>query len=69
MKSRSQRKHPDSLSSEEEGVLIDLLSLLRKEVRRARRSIRGNLAETEAILAELRAGRERRRSGGTLSPK
>jgi len=47
-------------SSEEEKALVELTAQLRKEVRRARASIRSGLAEVDSVLKELRANRERR---------
>jgi len=43
---------------DEEKTLAELTALLRKEVISARAAVRRNLAETNAILSELRAGRK-----------
>jgi hypothetical protein len=48
-------------SSEEEKAVAELAAQLRKEVRRAQSSLRSSLADAEALIAELRANRERRR--------
>jgi len=49
-------------SREEEQVVAELAAQLRKEVRKARSSLRSSLAEANAMLAELKTQRERRRS-------
>jgi hypothetical protein len=46
--------------SDEEKVLGELTALLRKEVAATRATVRRDLAETKAILGELRARREAR---------
>jgi hypothetical protein len=56
------RTRCEGASSEEEQVVAELAAQLRKEVRRARSSLRNSLAEANAMLAELRTQRERRRS-------
>jgi hypothetical protein len=61
MKARAKRKLPKSLSAEEEQAIIELIPILRMQVRRARRSLRSALARADSVLAELRAGRQRRR--------
>ena len=43
-------------------VVAELAAQFRKEVRRARSSLRSSLAEADAMLEELRTQRERRRS-------
>lgn len=47
-------------SSDEEKALVELTAQLRKEVRRARTSIRSGLAEVDSVLQELKANREHR---------
>jgi hypothetical protein len=56
------RTRCEGSSSEDEQVVAELASQLRKEVRRAQSSLRNSLAEANAMLEELRAQRERRRS-------
>jgi hypothetical protein len=56
------RTRCEGLSAEEEQVVAELAAQLRKEVRRAQLSLRNSLAEANAMLEEVRAQRERRRS-------
>ena len=55
------RSRCEGNTSEEEKTLAELTAQLRKEVRLARMSLRSSLAGAEALIAELRANRERRR--------
>jgi hypothetical protein len=56
------RTRCESASGEEEQMVSELASQLRKKVRKAQSSLRSSLAEANAMLAELRVQRERRRS-------
>ena len=56
------RTRCEGSSDEEEQLVAELAAQLRKEVRRAQSSLRSSLAEANAMLDELRAQRERRRS-------
>lgn len=56
------RTRCEGASAEEEQLVAELAAQLRKEVRRAQSSLRSSLAEANAMLEELRAQRERRRS-------
>jgi hypothetical protein len=56
------RTRCEGSSDEEEQLVAELAAQLRKEVRRAQSSLRSSLAEANAMLEELRAQRERRRS-------
>lgn len=58
------RRRCEGASPEEEEVVAELAAQLRKEVRKAQLSLRGSLAEAEALIAELRANRERRVNKG-----
>jgi len=51
-------------ASREEEAVAELATQLRKEVRKAQLSLRSSLAEAEALIAELRSNRERRRTAG-----
>ena len=57
------RRRCEGASREEEAV-AELAAQLRKEVRKAQLSLRSSLAEAEALIAELRSNRERRRTAG-----
>jgi hypothetical protein len=59
VRTRCERK-----SDEEEQALVELTVQLRKEVRRARASLRSGLAEATSVLEELRVRREQRRNSG-----
>lgn len=48
--------------SEDDAVLLDLAAELRAAVSRAEESLREGLAEADAVVAELRAGRAKARS-------
>jgi hypothetical protein len=56
------RTRCEGASAEEEQLVAELAAQLRKEVRRAQSSLRSSLVEANAMLAELRVQRERRRS-------
>ncbi|MGB8580498.1 MAG: hypothetical protein WCD47_06730 [Candidatus Sulfotelmatobacter sp.] len=56
------RTRCEGSSNEEEQLVAELAAQLSKEVRRAQSSLRSSLAEANAMLDELRAHRERRRS-------
>jgi hypothetical protein len=56
------RTRCEGSSDEEEQLVAELAAQLRKEVRRAQSSLRSSLAEANAMLEDLRAQRERRRS-------
>jgi hypothetical protein len=58
------RTRCEGSTSEEEKAVAELAGQLRKEVRRARLSLRSSLADAEALVTELKANRERRRSVG-----
>src|ERR1700692_1930821 len=58
------RRRCEGASREEEEAVAKLAAQLRKEVRRAQASLRSSLADAEALIAELRSNRERRRAGG-----
>jgi hypothetical protein len=58
------RMRCEGSSSDEEKALLELTAQLRKEVRRARASIRGGIAEADSVLKELRAKREQRLNPG-----
>ena len=47
-------------------LVAELAAQLRKEVRKAQSSLRSSLAEANAMLEELRAQRERRRSAESV---
>ena len=58
------RRRCEGASREEEEAVAELAAQLRKEVRKAQLSLRSSLAEAEALIAELRSNRERRRTAG-----
>ncbi|HXM68249.1 MAG TPA: hypothetical protein VN911_16070 [Candidatus Acidoferrum sp.] len=58
------RRRCEGASREEEEAVAKLAAQLRKEVRRAQASLRSSLADAEALIAELRSNRERRRAAG-----
>ncbi|MFY9792697.1 MAG: hypothetical protein WA474_02175 [Candidatus Sulfotelmatobacter sp.] len=60
------RTRCEGSSDEEEQLVAELAAQLRKEVRRAQSSLRSSLAEANAMLEELRAQRERRRSAESV---
>ena len=53
------RRRCEQRVGNEESALVELTTLLRKEVVAARASVRRNLDETQTILSELRAGRKK----------
>jgi hypothetical protein len=58
------RRRCEGASPVEEEAVAELAAQLRKEVRKAQTSLRGSLAEAEALIAELKSNRERRRTAG-----
>lgn len=56
------RTRCETAPGEEAQVIAELAAELRKKVRKAQSSLRSSLAEANAMLEELRAQRERRRS-------
>ena len=58
------RTRCEGASREEERAVAELAAQLRKEVRKAQLSLRSSLSEAEALIAELRSNRERRRAAG-----
>lgn len=58
------RRRCEGAPREEEEAVAELAAHLRKEVRKAQSSLRSSLAEAEALIAELRSNRERRKAGG-----
>lgn len=56
------RRRCEGASREEEEAVAELAAQLRKEVRNAQSSLRSSLAEAEALIAELRSNRERRKA-------
>lgn len=55
------RTRCEGASREEEEAVAELAAQLRKEVRKAQLSLRSSLADAEALIAELKSKRERRR--------
>jgi hypothetical protein len=60
------RRRCEGASREEEEAVAELATQLRKEVRKAQVSLRSSLANAEALIAELRSNRERRKAGGRV---
>ena len=58
------RRRCEGASREEEEAVAELAAQLRKEVRKAQLSLRISLADAEALIAELKSKRERRRIAG-----
>jgi hypothetical protein len=58
------RSRCEGSSNEEERAVAELAAQLRKEVHRAQSSLRSSLADTEALLKELKKNREHRRAAG-----
>jgi hypothetical protein len=60
------RRRCEGASREEEEAVAELATQLRKEVKKAQASLRSSLADAEALIAELKMNRERRKAEGRV---